>query len=406
MSREASEKKAYPAEPVTEAGGTFAAGLVSVIIPVKGGAGYIARTVGDIVAQTYPDIELIIAGPAEDDGTDTAVEEALKRIPSDRHLGAKYIGRTGEGVSAGRNAGIEAARGKYLVFFDGDDRIDPRTVEYLVKTVQGVDLASCGYDTYDGADAEKIPGLERSGDRALFVGSPAGEDRAAERQGAEESVEPAEPVYETPETVSRVLSAGDYACRLFFQANYQGYVWNKIFRADIVHKYQIRFREDLYYNEDRTFQIEYIIHAERARMAPARYYHYLANIGSAMDLYEEQELNMEGLPPSDDPLFERRVTELDGFSHMLKALKKHRRFSDAAYFCRQTFADKLFSYFFEILADDPERADAFSRSRLRHFARRLPFLIRRPDDSESRYYYHLFVRYGFTGKACEAEEAE
>lgn len=370
MSASVAEKAHMERTPAGNEAGGRAAGLVSVIIPVKNAAGYISRTVRDIVSQTYPDIELIIAGPAEEDGSEEAVKAAFAEIPPERHMAFSYIGRPGEGVSAGRNAGIEAARGKYLVFFDGDDRIAPDAVEKLAAAIQGADMAFSGYDTYDGADAEEL----------------------------------SEPLYETPETVARTLSAPDCACRLFFQANYQGYVWNKIFRADLVKKHHVRFREDLYYNEDRTFIVEYLMHASRARMIPDRLYHYLSNTGSAMDLYEEQQMNMEGLPPVDDPLFERRITELTGFLYMRHALRRKKAFSDAALFCNQVFGETLFSYFFEILTDDPDREEAFAGSRLRSFARRLPLYVSCPGDEESRHYYRLFIRYGFTGKAYEAEE--
>lgn len=396
MNASVAEKAHMEEIPAGNEAGGRAAGLVSVIIPVKNAAGYIRRTVRDIAAQTYPDIELIIAGPAEEDGSDEAVKAAFAEIPPDRHMKTAYIGRPGEGVSAGRNAGIEAARGKYLIFFDGDDRIRPDAVEKLVAAVRDVDMAFSGYDTYDGSDADRISGMEGLGKTGHTE-----EEKASDSPGAEN---PAEPIYETPETVARVLSAPDCACRLFFQANYQGYVWNKIFRADIVKKHHIRFREDLYYNEDRTFAVEYLTHALRVRMIPDRIYHYLANTGSAMDLYEEQQMNMEGLPPADDPLFERRITELFGFLYMRKALRKKKAFSDAAFFCNQVFGETLFSYFFEVLTDDPEREEAFSASRLRYFARRLPLFVSRPEDEESRHYYRLFIRYGFTGKAYEENE--
>ncbi|GEM_PF-510380 len=398
MSASVAEKAHMERTPAGNEAGGRAAGLVSVIIPVKNAAGYISRTVRDIVSQTYPDIELIIAGPAEEDGSEEAVKAAFAEIPPERHMAFSYIGRPGEGVSAGRNAGIEAARGKYLVFFDGDDRIAPDAVEKLAAAIQGADMAFSGYDTYDGADAGRIPGMEDY-EKETFAG-----EEPEEKADSADEEELTEPLYETPETVARTLSAPDCACRLFFQANYQGYVWNKIFRADLVKKHHVRFREDLYYNEDRTFIVEYLMHASRARMIPDRLYHYLSNTGSAMDLYEEQQMNMEGLPPVDDPLFERRITELTGFLYMRHALRRKKAFSDAAFFCNQVFGETLFSYFFEILTDDPDREEAFAGSRLRSFARRLPLYVSCPGDEESRHYYRLFIRYGFTGKAYEAEE--
>ena len=358
--------------------GGVPAGLVSVIIPVKGGGAAIGAALSDIAAQTWPAIELIVVGPAEDDGTDAAVEAAFAALPERTGLKKTYIGRAGEGVSAGRNAGIEAANGEVLVFFDGDDRIDPACISYLMEGLRGVDLSVCGYDLYTEEDSADIPGLSSGRGHA-------------------------EALYRTPETQARVLSAPDMACRLFFETHYQGYVWNKAFRADIIRDCGIRFREDLYYNEDRTFLVDYLTHAGNVRMAPAPLYHYIAHADSATGVYERQRQE-EG--PVDDALFERRLTELAGFTYMLKALGKDRRYDDARYFCGQSFGACLFSYFFEVATDRPEEAYAFRKSALRKYGRRLGRYVSRPDDPESRAVYRAFKRYGFTGNAYFPQEED
>ena len=83
----------------------------SVIVPAHNSAAYIRRGLDSIRSQTYTDYELIVVCDACTDETATiAAEYADKVIKIDRGL---------DGIA--RNAGIDAARGEWLLFMDDDD---------------------------------------------------------------------------------------------------------------------------------------------------------------------------------------------------------------------------------------------------------------------------------------------
>ena len=102
---------------------------VSVIIPVYKGAAFIAQSIDSVLAQSYPDIELIIVNDGSPDNSDAVIQPYL----ADPRV--KYIEQQNAGVAAARNAGIRVASGEYIAVLDQDDLWLPdklaRQVEYL-----------------------------------------------------------------------------------------------------------------------------------------------------------------------------------------------------------------------------------------------------------------------------------
>lgn len=102
---------------------------VSVIIPAYKGAAFIAQSIDSVLAQSYPDIELIIVNDGSPDNSAAIIQPYLvdPRV--------KYIEQQNAGVAAARNTGIRDAAGEYIALVDQDDLWLPdklaRQVEYL-----------------------------------------------------------------------------------------------------------------------------------------------------------------------------------------------------------------------------------------------------------------------------------
>ena len=101
--------------------------LVSVIIPAYNSEKYIAGAVRSVLAQSYENIELIIVDDGSEDGTTGVLSGILS--------GGAYtlISLPHSGQSAARNAGVNAAHGKWIYFLDSDDLITPDAIEKLVS---------------------------------------------------------------------------------------------------------------------------------------------------------------------------------------------------------------------------------------------------------------------------------
>jgi glycosyltransferase involved in cell wall biosynthesis len=102
--------------------------LVSIIIPTYNYAHGVAETIDCALAQTYPNVEVIVV----DDGSSDNTQEVLSSY-GDR---IKAIHKPNGGVSTARNVGYEASRGEYLLFLDSDDLIPPNKLDVLVSVLE------------------------------------------------------------------------------------------------------------------------------------------------------------------------------------------------------------------------------------------------------------------------------
>ncbi|CAN5567198.1 hypothetical protein BH09GEM1_BH09GEM1_37850 [soil metagenome] len=107
--------------------------LVTVVIPVHNRRALIKATVSSALAQTWPDVEVLVVDDGSTDGTADVVEDAfgdrvrLVRLPAN------------EGRSAARNVGWAQARGSLVAFLDSDDLWSP---EKLARQIPHCDDAA------------------------------------------------------------------------------------------------------------------------------------------------------------------------------------------------------------------------------------------------------------------------
>lgn len=98
--------------------------LVSIIMPSYNTADYIAKTIGSVLAQTYPHWELIIVDDCSRDHTDQVVAPFLE----DPRI--RYIkNETNSGAAITRNRALREATGTWIAFLDSDDLWVPEKLE-------------------------------------------------------------------------------------------------------------------------------------------------------------------------------------------------------------------------------------------------------------------------------------
>jgi glycosyltransferase involved in cell wall biosynthesis len=104
--------------------------LVSVIIPAYQAAERIRETLDSVLAQTYPNFEVVLVNDGSPDTE--ALEQAI------RSYGEKliYIRQENRGPSGARNTAIRAARGKYIACLDSDDVYLPDHLAGLVPLLE------------------------------------------------------------------------------------------------------------------------------------------------------------------------------------------------------------------------------------------------------------------------------
>lgn len=122
---------------------------VSIIVPTYNRPHSLPVTLDSIAKQTFRDFEVIVIN----DGGNSAAE-IIKDFSN--KFCVNYIEHeTNKGLSAARNTGIRAARGKYIAYLDDDDIYYPDHLETLVGFLEGSDYFIAFTDAYRSNIIEK-----------------------------------------------------------------------------------------------------------------------------------------------------------------------------------------------------------------------------------------------------------
>ena len=87
---------------------------VSVIMPVYNGEEFLSEAIESVIAQIYPDWEIIAVNDGSTDRSLEILNGYEQRLPSKMHV----ISQGNSGPSIARNTAITAAIGEYIAFLD------------------------------------------------------------------------------------------------------------------------------------------------------------------------------------------------------------------------------------------------------------------------------------------------
>lgn len=210
--------------------------LVSVIIPVWNTGTSVCNMTDAILGQSFRDFELILVDDGSTDNT-LSVLRKIEKVDSRVRVFTKPNG----GPSSARNLGLEKAGGKYIQFYDADDSITPHSLKICTDAILASksDIVVSGWQIYTVGNNKYTPYVLRD------------------------------------ETVSNNLEA--YVLRSLGTNGMLYNLWNKLFRADIIHDHNLRFREDLRFGEDLLFALDYFKYMRRLSIIPDITYHYQAH---------------------------------------------------------------------------------------------------------------------------------
>lgn len=216
--------------------------LVSVIVPVYNAQRTIERCLTSIRNQSYRNIEVLVIN----DGSTDHTADILRRMQQkdNRFI---IVEKENTGVSDSRNIGIRLARGKYIQFADSDDWFVKHTVETCVATAEesGCDMVISDFYRVVGKNIYKKGHIREEG----------------------------------------LISRRTYA-EYMMQAPanfYYGVLWNKFFRADIIHKKGLMCSPKLNWCEDFQFNMEYLQYVENIYVLRCALYYYVKTKGSLVD---------------------------------------------------------------------------------------------------------------------------
>ena len=215
--------------------------FISIVIPVFNMADGIRRCLRTVVDQLVDDIEVLVVDDGSSDNTRLVVREFAAKEPRIR-----YLFQENTGVSSARNAGIEAAKGTYLLFIDADDEIEYHYLRNIFCQAKEsrADILVWGIKRYclNGCIEEWKPRMEGLYNRKSFLTA-----FPAEQYGSHQG--------------------------LF------GFVPNKLVKKELVDRFRLRFDSALSLMEDYAFFLDCYAHCESFLCFGETGYHYLADDG-------------------------------------------------------------------------------------------------------------------------------
>jgi phosphorylcholine metabolism protein LicD/glycosyltransferase involved in cell wall biosynthesis len=115
---------------------------ISIVVPVYNVEPYIRKCVKSLIHQTYKNLEIILIYDGSPDNCGKICDAFAQE--DDRII---VIHQKNGGLSAARNAGLDAASGEYIGFVDSDDWTAPDMFEYLIDNIKkyDADITSCTY---------------------------------------------------------------------------------------------------------------------------------------------------------------------------------------------------------------------------------------------------------------------
>lgn len=211
---------------------------VSIIVPCYNVENCIERALNSLCKQTYKEIEIICVNDGSKDNT----LKKLNAYQKQHLLNMRIITTENRGVSAARNAGLDAAKGKYIMFLDADDMYSNRTVELLVNALET-------------ADADTAFSFWTVNKSKLQIG-----------------------IFEYNK---KKIKATEIASHFMYRPSPVSF-FSFIYKKSIIDEYGIYFDVDLKYGEDNLFFWKYLCHTKTGVYLDCPLYWYYQNPSSAM----------------------------------------------------------------------------------------------------------------------------
>lgn len=114
---------------------------ISIIIPVFNANQYLVRCLNSVLAQDYPQIEIVLVDDGSTDGSSQICDDFATK---DKRV--NVIHQSNQGASIARQNGLNISKGEYVTFVDSDDWIAEKYVSSLYQVIKKhqVRIGKCG----------------------------------------------------------------------------------------------------------------------------------------------------------------------------------------------------------------------------------------------------------------------
>lgn len=209
---------------------------VSIILPVYNVAAYLGQCVDSLLAQTYPELEIILVDDGSKDESGRICDQYAQADPR-----VIVIHQQNAGAANAKNAGLDCATGEYITFMDSDDYAELNWIETMVEASErtGADVVECDFDKIYVNRSQAVNNYKT------------------------------ECLYTAEEYLEQYL--GNWTCSLF---------WNKLFRGELLT--DVRFRRERRCIDDEFFTYKAVGGANQIVRIANVLYHYRQRASSAV----------------------------------------------------------------------------------------------------------------------------
>lgn len=211
---------------------------ISVIIPVYNAEKYIEQTLSSLLKQTFQNFEVICVNDCSKDNS-----LALLKAFEEKDARIKCIDlKANSGAGQARNYGIGAANGEYIAFIDADDAVEPDMFEKALAATDGGRISQVVWgavEEYYNADGKLVRSV---------------------------------PIIPQKCVCTEKKDIAEAALQLENQTLF-GYLWNSIYKTDIIKKNNLRMRDSIFY-EDYFFNLDFLKASDSLAVIDYIGYHY------------------------------------------------------------------------------------------------------------------------------------
>lgn len=210
---------------------------LSVIVPLYNAEKTLPKCLTSIQSNRNINLEIILV---DDESTDKTMELCEKYSCNDSRI--KVLQKKNGGVASARNSGLEIATGTYVTFMDQDDWIEKNAYSIMLERglKEEADMIVCNYTKDYGEDVR--------------------------------------PMVNRRPIADSISSAEELIMYAFFREEYRGFaafVWNKLFKRELLNKNKISFDDSLKRGDDVLFYSKIAVTAPKTVYMDTHFYHYV-----------------------------------------------------------------------------------------------------------------------------------
>jgi glycosyltransferase involved in cell wall biosynthesis len=213
--------------------------LISVLVPIYKIDRYLGICIESLLNQTYKNLEIILV----DDGSPDRCPEICDLYASkDERI--KVIHKNNGGLVSARKAGLKVASGSFIGYVDGDDWVGPGFYYSLYSSIKesDADIAIAGFSRDLFSSTKNILNAIPSG---IYEGK-------------------------ALDVVKKKMIADG----VFYRHGITTYLWNKLFKREIIEQYQMEMDERITIGEDAATTYPAIMASKRIVITDNCAYHY------------------------------------------------------------------------------------------------------------------------------------